>query len=76
MYYKGYKIRNERIKTSDRLIPYYTAYLIQHFYNSKTRCDCQKRNSDSYSIPKNTRTKKIDGHLLIVSITKVTHVTK
>ena len=36
-------IINESIQTSNRLIPYFPAYLIHYFYNSKTRCDRQKQ---------------------------------
>ena len=43
MYYIGHKIRKERIRTSDLLIPNFTANLVHDFYNSKTRCDRQKR---------------------------------
>ena len=29
-------------------IPYFRAYLVRYFYNSKTRGDCQEQISDSY----------------------------
>ena len=42
------------VSEPNTLIPYYTAYLIHYFYNSKARGDRNKRTSDSDSVSKNT----------------------
>ena len=49
---------NESIRTSDMLIQNFTVYLIQYFYNSKTRRDSQNRITDSYSTPKKMHLRK------------------
>ena len=33
---------NIAITRPNTIIPYFPAYLIYHFYDSKTRCNCQK----------------------------------
>ena len=51
MYYIDRKMR---YSDSLSLIPYFTAHLINYFYNSKTRGDSKKRTSDLESASKYT----------------------
>ena len=58
MYWIGRKIPNEKIPRTNKLIPYFTAYLTHYFYYLKIRGERLKEISDSESASKNESIEK------------------